>query len=393
MFLLPRGYVQVDTLHPRVSDLLSIPVTVVGSNGLGLGPHIPFHLLQHRHQLLLVVALLRYLRRHDHLRFAIHRDLRVVALHETALVAPIRHDPAFRVGHRLLGIWHLRFTSAHLLARAGFLLLALPDLSFGGSLLFLGLLFGLGFQLRFRQPVSPPADSPAAPTPPATRRPPAPSRTSHPQPHPLLRHAATALLLPPAVSSPPRSSAHSSSPCACWHCPASCCHRSPRVPASPTPLSHTTARLGKTAPPAPPHAVSETPPKCYGRDVRRPPSTETLYLRRSLPRSCASCSSRRSSRTAAPAPSSSAHRRLALARLFPHRTHRQPQDPGHPPHPPESVLSAFLAANHAGTAGVAAPGSHPRIESTFPWPHLKPKHPHGKTVMFGASQNLFPTYS
>src|ERR1022692_5113044 len=152
MFLLPRGYVQVDTLHPRVSDLLSIPVTVVGANGLGLGPHIPFHLLQHRHQLLLVVALLRYLRRHDHLRFAIHRDLRVVALHETALVAPIRHDPAFRVGHRLLGIWHLRFTSAHLLARAGFLLLALPDLSFGGSLLFLGLLFGLGFQLRFRSP-------------------------------------------------------------------------------------------------------------------------------------------------------------------------------------------------------------------------------------------------
>src|ERR1039457_5181781 len=310
MFLLPRGYVQVDTLHPRVSYLLSIPVTVVGANGLGLGPHIPFHLLQHRHQLLLVVALLRYLRRHDHLRFAIHRDLRVVALHETALVAPIRHDPAFRVGevalcfrvgHRRLGIWHLRFTSAHLLARAGFLLLALPDLSFGGSLLFLGLLFGLGFQLRLRSPylrqptlpprqlrrqlvarlllplfsppVSAPAPSPAAPPPPATRRPPAPSPTSHPQPHPLLRHAATALLLPPAVSSPPRSSAHSSSPCACWHCPASCCHRSPRVPASPTPLSHTTARLGKTAPPAPPHAVSETPPKCYGRDVRRPPST------------------------------------------------------------------------------------------------------------------------
>src|SRR5271157_5785542 len=180
--------------------------------------------------------------------------------------------------------------------------------------------------LRLPTPPSPPesspAGSPAAPTPPATPRPPDPSRTSHPRPHPPLRPAATALLLPPAVSSPPRSSAHSSSPCACWHCPGSCCHRSPRVPASPVPPSHTIARLGKTAPPAPPDAVCETPPACYGRDVRRPPSTETLYLRRSLPRSCASCSSRCSSRRATPVPSSSGHKRLALARPFPHRTHR-----------------------------------------------------------------------
>src|SRR5271157_3225989 len=57
MFLLPGGHVQVDTLHPRVSHLLSIPVAGVGANGLGLGPHILLHLLQHRHQLLLVVAL------------------------------------------------------------------------------------------------------------------------------------------------------------------------------------------------------------------------------------------------------------------------------------------------------------------------------------------------
>src|SRR5271165_1701835 len=155
MFLLPGGHVQVDTLHPRVAYLLSIPVAVVGANGLGLGPHIPFHLLQHRHQLLLVVALLRYLRRHDHLRFAIHRNLRVVALHEAALAAPIGHDPAFRVGevalrlrvgHRLLGIRHLRFTPTYLLARASLLFLALPDLGFGGSLLFLGLLFGIGLR-------------------------------------------------------------------------------------------------------------------------------------------------------------------------------------------------------------------------------------------------------
>src|SRR5664279_4122139 len=170
--------------------------------------------------------------------------------------------------------------------------------------------------------VSSPVRSPAAPTPPATRRPPDPSRTSHPRPHPPLRHAAAALLLLLAVSSPPPSSAHSSSPCACWHCPASCCHRSPRVPASPAPLSHTTARLGKTAPPALPDAVCGTLPKCYGRDVRRPPSTETLYPRRSPPGSCASWSSRCSSRRATPVPSSPGHRRLALAHPFPHRTHR-----------------------------------------------------------------------
>src|SRR5271157_1131327 len=88
MFLLPGGYVQVDTLDPCVFYLLPIPVAVVGANCLGLGPHILRHLLHHGHQLLLVVALLRYLRRHDHLRFPIHRDLRVVALHESALVPP-----------------------------------------------------------------------------------------------------------------------------------------------------------------------------------------------------------------------------------------------------------------------------------------------------------------
>src|ERR1035437_6151901 len=161
MFLLPGGHVQVDTLDPRVSHLLRIPVAVVGASRLGLGPHILLHLLQHRHQLLLVVALLRHLRRHDHLRFSIHRDLRVVALHEAALVAPIGHDPALRVGEvalrfrvrpRLLRIGYLRLTSAHLLARAGGLLPALFDLGFGGGFLFLGLLFGFGFQLRLRRP-------------------------------------------------------------------------------------------------------------------------------------------------------------------------------------------------------------------------------------------------
>src|SRR5271157_4678728 len=191
---------------------------------------------------------------------------------------------------------------------------------------------------------SSPAGSPAAPTPPVTRRPPDPSRTSRLRPHPPLRHAAAALLLPLAVSSPPRSSAHSSSPCACWHSPGSCCHRSPHVPASPVPPSHTTARLGKTAPPGPPDAVCETPPACYGRDVRRPPSSDTRYPRRSSLGSCASCSSPCSSRRTTPAPSSPDHRRLALVRPFPHRTHRWPQYPGHPPRPPESALNAFPVA-------------------------------------------------
>ena len=59
----------------------------------------------------------------------------------------------FRVRHRLPRIRHLRLTSPHLLARAGFLLLALPDLGLGGSFLFLGLLLGFGFQFRLRRPI------------------------------------------------------------------------------------------------------------------------------------------------------------------------------------------------------------------------------------------------
>src|SRR5208283_537283 len=85
--------------------------------------------------------------------------------------------------------------------------------------------------------------------------------------------------------------------------------------------------------------------------------------------------------------------RLDLARAVApdHRTHRWPQDPRHPPHPPESALNASLAANRAGMALVAAPGSHPRIESTFPWPHLKPKHPMEKLLCLVLLKNPFPT--
>src|ERR1019366_10567686 len=45
-----------------------------------------------------VVGLLRNLGSHDHLRGGIDRDLRVVALHEAALVGSIRHDPALWIG-------------------------------------------------------------------------------------------------------------------------------------------------------------------------------------------------------------------------------------------------------------------------------------------------------
>src|SRR5271166_4806772 len=41
----------------------------------------------------------------------------------------------------------------------------------------------------------------------------------------------------------------------------------------------------------------------------------------------------------------------------------------------------------------AAPGSHPRIEKTFPWPHLNPQHPLEKLLCLVLLQNLFPTDS
>src|ERR1035437_1196893 len=399
MFLLPGGHVQVDTLDPRVSHLLRIPVAVVGASRLGLGPHILLHLLQHRHQLLLVVALLRHLRRHDHLRFSIHRDLRVVALHEAALVAPIGHDPALRVGEvalrfrvrpRLLRIGYLRLTSAHLLARAGGLLPALFDLGFGGGFLFLGLLFGFGFQLRLRcpnlrQPALPPRQLRRQLLAPLTfpvllvlgriHRFGTLQQRCHFRLQFLLRlaHAPIAhrLVLAGIALDLAAIDRHLSQ-----------LHQ-PR-------LLTQLQRLGEPAPPGPPDAVGETPPACYGRDVRRPPSTETLYPRRSSPGAGASCSSPCSSRTATPAPSSPGHRRLAHARPSRHRNHRWPQAPRRPPHPPESVLNAFLAANHAVRAVVAAPDSHPPTESTFPWLHLKPKYPLDKLLCLVPSAESIP---
>jgi hypothetical protein len=60
--------------------------------------HVVDHLLQHRHQLLFVVALLRDLCGHDDLCRATHRRLSIVGLQETSLVRAIRHNPTFWIG-------------------------------------------------------------------------------------------------------------------------------------------------------------------------------------------------------------------------------------------------------------------------------------------------------
>src|ERR1019366_8101239 len=94
---------------------------------------------------------------HDHLRFGIDRDLRVVALHESALVSAIGHDAAFRIGEValrrvvwlcLLGIVRYRLAATLLLAGALFFLFALGQLLLGLGALLRGLFFGFLFQSR-----------------------------------------------------------------------------------------------------------------------------------------------------------------------------------------------------------------------------------------------------
>src|SRR5260370_1311978 len=64
---------------------------------------------------------------HNPLRFSIHRHLRVIPLHETTLMTPVRHDPTvrvrkialrFRLRDRFLRVRYLRFPPSRLLARA-----------------------------------------------------------------------------------------------------------------------------------------------------------------------------------------------------------------------------------------------------------------------------------
>jgi hypothetical protein len=69
----------------------------ISQNSVGNLTQVVFNLIHHGHQLLLVVGLLRDIRRHDHLRFTIHRGLAVVRLHKR-LGSSIEHDATLRIG-------------------------------------------------------------------------------------------------------------------------------------------------------------------------------------------------------------------------------------------------------------------------------------------------------
>jgi hypothetical protein len=157
MLLLSHGDVQIDALHPRVAHLLRVPIARVRAGRPRLAPYILLHLLQHPRQLMSVIGLLGEFGRHNHLRFSIHRHLRVVSLHETALVTPVRHDPTvrvrkialrFRLRDRFLRVRYLRLAPTRLLARARLLLSPLRDFGFRRRLLLLRFLLGFCFQLR-----------------------------------------------------------------------------------------------------------------------------------------------------------------------------------------------------------------------------------------------------
>jgi len=65
-------------------------------------------LIEQDEELPAVVSFLRYLGRHDYLRLAVHRRLRIVALHLTALVGAIGRDTALRIGEVALRL-RIRF--------------------------------------------------------------------------------------------------------------------------------------------------------------------------------------------------------------------------------------------------------------------------------------------
>src|SRR5207247_2393164 len=121
---------------------------------LRLLPQVLLDLLQHRHQLLLVVGLLGDSGRHDDLGLAVHRDLSIVGLLK-ALARPVLHDPRIRIGKvalRLglgLGLLWVRNLGRRALGLlSGLLLLPLPLGDASASRL--GLLLGsrLGFLLQ-----------------------------------------------------------------------------------------------------------------------------------------------------------------------------------------------------------------------------------------------------
>ena len=130
-------------------------VACVGAGFLGLLLKIPIDLRQHRQQLLAVGRRLRDLGGHDHLRGGIDRDLRVVALHEAALVRAVRQDAALRVREvalcfigrpGLVGIRRRRLTATLLPAGALCLLVTFGQLLLRLGTLVLGLFAGLILQ-------------------------------------------------------------------------------------------------------------------------------------------------------------------------------------------------------------------------------------------------------
>lgn len=84
MLLLACGHVQIDAMD--CFDLFRIPKATIRADRLRLGSHVPFHLLQHRYQLVIVSGLLNDIDGHDHLRLAVYGGLRVVALEKSTLL-------------------------------------------------------------------------------------------------------------------------------------------------------------------------------------------------------------------------------------------------------------------------------------------------------------------
>ena len=98
MLIAPGGDVEIDAFDALVGNLLWSPIAVIGAARHGFGSRILLDLFEHWRQLLLVIDLLRDVGGDDDLCLGVHRDLRVVALHEAAFVRSVGHDPAVGIG-------------------------------------------------------------------------------------------------------------------------------------------------------------------------------------------------------------------------------------------------------------------------------------------------------
>src|SRR5208282_1855280 len=131
--LLPvRRHEQVDPLQLRIGYVLLTEIPAVCRRLRRRTPPRHFHFLQHGHQLLLVVGVLRHRGDHDHLCVTVHHRLRVISLHQL-FRRSVLHDPRIRVGKiplpfrfrfRLLWVRCLRRSPAEL--PSPFPLLLLP---------------------------------------------------------------------------------------------------------------------------------------------------------------------------------------------------------------------------------------------------------------------------